>query len=897
MGLIKLRGGLSNLLCFGLLWGCGCEDQTNGNLYSVGGTLFGLASGASLVLQNNGDDDLTLDKNADFVFLTKLSDGEAYTVTVHIQPVEQTCLVSQSAGVIRGENVTNIEVRCTSSLTGGDSSIDESDSSLVEADSSVTNPQEDNTDAATVNDASVSDASRAEPDGSDSGEGDGSTMPLVGETDTDWAQVSAEWSHTCAVKTDGRLFCWGSNDQGLLGREGILISLTPIQEATAANDWAQVSTGFNHTCAVKTDGRLFCWGDNRDGRLANRDVMSGVFIPTQELTMADDWAQVSNGAKHTCAVKSDGRLFCWGVNDYGQLGNGDTENSAEPVQEQTAATDWCKVSTGSVYTCALKNDGRIFCWGANVAETLGDKYTDFSSTPVQEQSAADDWKDIDVGDSHICALKDDGRIFCWGYNSSGELGVDPPSNSSVPLQELTGANDWAGVWAGTYSTCAVKNDGRLFCWGDNQYLQLGNSTIPDGETSSRNSRTPVQEYTDADDWVSASPGKDHTCAVKNDGRLFCWGSSRGGKLGNNNDGDNRTPVQEYTAAEDWTDLAAGGSRTCALKHDGRIFCWGSGSFGTLGIGSESNSWIAVQEVTTANDWAEVSVGGNQVCALKTDGRLFWWGWGEYRDFGSSSSQANVAPLQEDTAADDWAQISADSQYSCAVKKDGRLFCWGYGTEGQLGTTRDIAKIPTQEVTAADDWEQVSTNAMHACAVKTDGTLFCWGNGEFGQLGNSSNADSQVPIQEYTAAGDWAFVATGYRYTCALKTDGRVFCWGWGEAGRLGNDSNSDSLTPVQEATLADDWVEISVDNAVCALKQDGRIFCWGRNCHGDLGDDTSSDSPIPVQEATLADDWVRVSKANCHTCALKRDGRIFCWGYNEFGQLGWPNFGPVWSTE
>jgi len=161
-------------------------------------------------------------------------------------------------------------------------------------------------------------------------------------------------------------------------------------------------------------------------------------VPVQEYTAATDWAQVSAGNLHTCAMKKDGRLFCWGYNSIGQLGNNDYLSSLIPVQEYTAATDWAQVSAGNLHTCAVKKDGRLFCWGWNLYGS--------GSVPAQV-TAATDWAHVSAGNSHTCAVKQDGRLFCWGNGDTGQLGNNSTSNSLMPMQEFTAATDWAQVEA------------------------------------------------------------------------------------------------------------------------------------------------------------------------------------------------------------------------------------------------------------------------------------------------------------------------------------------------------------------------------------------------------------------------------------------------------------------
>jgi alpha-tubulin suppressor-like RCC1 family protein len=915
MPLAKFRLWLTGIIIINLVSGCakisGCGSNGDQNVetFSVGGTLSGLADGTSVVLQNNGGDNLTLTANGPFAFATKLDNGAAYVVTVLTQPTNtnKICTVTNASGVLAGADITDVMVSCgvPVSITWFLAS-----SQVVSAGDTVTLSwvtQE--ASSCEINPGSI----QATPTGSAkvhvavsatttfilSCQGwDGpvnSTPVTVSVTDSNWSQVSAGMRHTCAMKNDGRIFCWGDGEYGQLGDNSTSGSTVPVQENTLATDWAQLSTGSYHNCALKNDGRIFCWGGNGNGELGNNSA-SGSLVPVQENTAATDWAQVSAGSYHTCAVKKAGRIFCWGRGTEGQLGNNSTSGSLVPVQEYTAANDWAQVSAGTYQTCAMKNDGRLFCWGYGEWANLGDGSIGGSLVPVQISTAANDWAQVSDGTYHTCAVKKDGRLFCWGFVQYGELGNNSAGGSLVPVQEYTAANDWAQVSAGNYNTCAVKQDGRLFCWGRGMEGQLNdNLTLA--------SPVPVQENTTAADWAQVSVGGYHTCAVKQDGRIFCWGDDRYGQLGNNSTSRSLVPVQEYAAANDWAQVTTGWGHTCAVKNDGRIFCWGYNGgytyFGGPNINLILGSLVPVEENTLATDWTQVSAGGSQTCAVKQDGRLFCWGDNSYGQGGYTSTYKSYVPVQENTLAIDWAQVSAGWVHTCAMKSDGRIFCFGDGEYGQLGNnSTSQSMVPVQENTLATDWAQVSAGGYHTCAVKQDGRIFCFGDGEYGQLGNNSTLKSYVPVQESTLATDWAQVSAGGSQTCAVKQDGRIFCWGWGIYGQLGNNSTSQSLVPVQENTLATDWAKISVGwGHTCAVKKDGRIFCFGDGEYGQLGNNSTSGSLVPVQESMSATDWAQISAGGLHTCAVKKDGWLFCWGDGAYGQLGSPNLGPVWPVD
>jgi alpha-tubulin suppressor-like RCC1 family protein len=452
--------------------------------------------GTGLVLQNNGGNDLPISTDGSFTFHEAFADGSSYAVTVKTQPSGTNRICTVKNGAGK--------------LAGAD-----------------------------VTDVEVS---------------------CVEPADTDWAKVSAGFDYSCAIKTNGSLFCWGDNSYGQLGDNSTTESQAPVQESSASTDWTRVSAGKDYACGVKTNGKLFCWGYNHYGQLGN-DSTEESYVLVQENTAATDWASVSAGRDHTCAVKTNGTLFCWGNNYYGQLGNDSTEESRVPVQESAAATDWVNVSVGGGHTCAVKTNGTLFCWGENFYGILGNNSTDHSPVPVQESTATTDWANVSASDSYTCAIKTNGKIYCWGRNYFGGLGNNPTADSPVPVQESTAATDWANVSAGGGHTCAVKTNGTLSCWGNNESGQLGNNSFHSrGE--------PVQESTAVKDWANVSAGYYHTCAVKTNGTLFCWGGGHT-EVGMTGTSGHYTsvsysstlnyglvPVQVSTAATDWASLSA-----------------------------------------------------------------------------------------------------------------------------------------------------------------------------------------------------------------------------------------------------------------------------------------------------------------------------------------------------
>ncbi len=337
-----------------------------------------------------------------------------------------------------------------------------------------------------------------------------STPEHIG-TDTDWAQVSAEFEHTAAIKTNGTLWAWGDNSTYELGDGTTNNESTPEQIGTDTN-WAQVSAGAYYTVAIKTDGTLWAWGDNGDGQLGDGTTISE--SSPEQIGTDTDWKQVSAGYNNfsTVAVKTNGTLWAWGDNSIGELGDGTDVGpdtcptndpcSTVPIQIGTD-TDWAQVSAGTSHTVAVKTDGTLWAWGENNVGQLGDGTTTQQDSP--EQIGTDtDWAQVSAGAYYTMAIKTDGTLWAWGYNAFGQLGDGTTNNASRPEQIGTDTN-WAQASAGQYQTVALKSDHTLWAWGDNSDGQLGDGTLI-SESS------PEQIGTDTD-WAQVSAGYDFTMAI------------------------------------------------------------------------------------------------------------------------------------------------------------------------------------------------------------------------------------------------------------------------------------------------------------------------------------------------------------------------------------------------
>ena len=382
-------------------------------------------------------------------------------------------------------------------------------------------------------------------------------------------QSSASFYHSCAIALNGRAYCWGSGNSGKLGNGSTASSRVPVAVNTsgvlAGKTIKQISAGENHTCAIASDNRAYCWGSNKNGQLGNGSTADSnvpVAVNMSGALAGKTIKQMSVEFSTSCVVASDNRAYCWGSNKNGQLGNGSTADSRVPVAVNTSGVLVGKtikeVTTGGFHTCALDTSSKMYCWGLNSSGRLGGGLTSIlSNVPVAVNMsgalAGKTIKQMSVEFSTSCVVASDNRAYCWGSNKNGQLGNGSTADSNVPVAvNMSGA--LAGktikqILAGGDHGCVVASDDKMYCWGLNNNGELGNN-------SSVNSSVPVAVNTDG---VLAgktirqmSAGFSSTCAVDSEYNMYCWGYNDNGQLGNNSTNNSRVPARVYVPKENTT---------------------------------------------------------------------------------------------------------------------------------------------------------------------------------------------------------------------------------------------------------------------------------------------------------------------------------------------------------
>jgi alpha-tubulin suppressor-like RCC1 family protein len=539
--------------------------------------------------------------------------------------------------------------------------------------------------------------------------------------------------HTCGIRQDGTVLCWGDNFYG---------EATPLP-----GTFMELSAGYGHTCGLRGDGSVACWG-------SGYTPLQGEPEPPMPLSPipAGRFTAISSAISTTCGLRArsvpweypEGNLVCWNASGW-QL----------PAPPQG---DFVAVSVGYDFSCALRANGKPACWG----------YLDPAQVPAEDTFIA-----VSTGAHHACGLHADGSVRCWGDNWSGQ---------ATPPAEL-----FTAISAGSYNTCGLRPDGTVLCWGDN-----GGG-----------------EFTPPPDRFSAlAAGENQACGLRPDGHVACWGKVNWNFQPEPPSPYTMPPLMPQDTVFGMGQLAAGDWHHCQINAQGELACWGG----------------FPQEPEPLARFTALSSGWDATCARDEQGVLRCYGLNEM--------------VRIDLPFEPLRQFDLGYEHGCGVAAlDGSPKCWGRETNDK---TLPPAEPPGQL------FRNTSAGLMHSCGVTADGQGQCWGYG----------GDGQTYIPPLPHDSGFLHVDAGERHSCGLDGTLNIQCWG---------------TSPQPESVYNPSGPEFPAFRALsvggyhsCAIRTDGRLLCWGENWSGQL----------QVPEGT----FVAVSAGRSHTCAIRTDGTRVCWG-------------------
>ena len=882
-----------------------------------------------------------------------------------------------------------------------------------------------------------------------------------------FTQTSGGLGLSLALGSDGNIYSWGYNSEGQLGRDTSSKDSTPADRpglvaSPAGVRFTQVSAGFTHSFAFGSDGNLYSWGDNSDGQLG-RDTGSAKYDTTPGKVPLPagvaSFTQVSGGTFYSLAMGSDGNLYSWGTNTFGELGRdtGSARSDSTPrkVSIRTGVAKFTAISAKGWCSLAMDSDGNLYSWGYNLYGELGRKTDNptINVVPVKVTMPAGITRFIwfAEGTEHTLAMGSDGNLYSWGWDYYGQLGRENNNTSdSTPRKVMMPAGvSYIQASAGEAFSVAMGSDGNLYSWGDNESGQLGRDTgdstqntssakvtfpenprpvsvsfggIPgtnltdnkDGTWSvstpphaggktdvtinwNMNGQQPdahldytyISSYTVAFDSAGGKPAPGQqritggqqatrpTTDPAKDGFLFDgwflkdtkgksdvaydfsqpvtaditlvahWSPADTGGWSINPDKGNAMGGQQATITPPklsrgirFSQISAGGFQagdfqgfSVGVASDGNAYAWGSNQYGQLGQGTAGSTpqktpvRVPLPAGVDSNfTYTQAVAGGYHVLAVGSDGIVYAWGANQHGQLGNGSvdtqNHSKPQPVKDTDGQPFKAiQVSAGAYDSAAISPDGRVYTWGsennnFTAYSTSKPTPTLAKDPngsSQGLHAA----QVSLGWSFIMAMDTDGNVYTWGYNYYGQFGNGTATGGSSTTRATYAADparvpdpkdtSKAFKATqvsaGANHALAIGQDGALWAWGYNDHGQLGDGSTTSRPTPEQIQDPANPgqafqaaWVSAGVHHSL-AVDRNGAAWAWGWNSDGQLGDNTTSDRPAPIRVSPPAGQGsagtglaaARISAGRNHSTAVGQDGNTYSWGDNQYGQLGTGN--------
>ena len=757
--------------------------------------------------------------------------------------------------------------------------------------------------------------------------------------------IAAGANHVLLLTKDGKVYTFGQNSYSQLGRSG---DTTKPEEVEGLENITKIAAGGYHSMALANDGSVYTWGYNGNGQLGNGTTTSS---STPIKIKARNIYQIDAGNQTSAAVDGNGNTYIWGYNGYGQLGNGTTTNLYAPRQV-TSLDDIVEVAVENNTVLVLNAAGNVFASGYNGYGNLGNNTTKNSNQFVQviekiETSTIDgddtqetvetpiylsNVKSIEAGGNYAIAVKEDGTAVSWGQNNSSQMATGDVANKLLPV-ELTYGKDLdkidkiLDVAAGEASTTIVREDGKVWTVGKNNYGQLGDTSATNktdfvciskptvmienvpirisGIGKTEQIKSNVSQgfnllYNTVDDTDISYEIKDENIATVD---------NQTGKITSVKKGKTQVTVKDDISGESTTadvyvldendltfpQIESSNYATLTLRANGEVWGYGYNGYGQLGTGDKTNK--TVPTYTGINNIVQIALGYYHAIAVDKDGYVWTWGTNNYGQLGigttggSSLEKVQVKSPDGEGVLENIIAVAAGNSYSVALDKDGNVYTWGYNGYGGLGLGDKTTRNLPVKVESLQGIKKIEAGANSTFAIDGNGKLHAAGYNNYGQLGDGTTS-TRTSFVEVKLLDNVADVSTSYTSsTIVLKQDGTV--WGFGN-------NKYNALTNVSGATPRQLQGPNGVLNNVTsinagyysgyAITSEEKILAWGLNNYYQLatGDKVNQSVPVYMKDKDGNDftDAMLVSGGISNTEVAKNDGTVWSIGYNGYGELG-----------
>ena len=770
-----------------------------------------------------------------------------------------------------------------------------------------------------------------------------------------WSYVATGVQNGAAIEAStGNAYMWGSSAVGVLGNNQTSVNTSSPISVFGGRSYSQITvsgiatSGSTAAALEVSTGNIYCWGLGTTGQIGN-SLTASVSTPTQ-VSGGRSFNQVSAGGNGSsnCIVAIEAgtnNAYCWGFNSFGQLGNNGVTSQSSPTSV-VGGRSYSKISTGSgVNVAAIEfSTGNAYCWGIGTSGQLGNNSATTLGSPVSVAGGRS-YSQISAGFSgQVAAIEGStGNAYCWGVGTTGQLGNGIAANTSSPVSVL-GGRSYVQISCSesTATTYAIDGNGIIWSWGNG-----GNGSLGNGTNGTTNNLSPVSIGT-----VTASRQIGQIATSQNNGAIlqgstgnaYCWGSNANGQIGNNSilgvssptsvvggfsfsqiaSGGNvsgnsffagiqgstgnlytwgyngsgqlgintTSPASSPTSVfggRSFVQVACGSSNIAAIEGStGNLYTWGSSSNGQLGINQISVNMSTPVSVFGGRSFTSISVGADYMIAQ--DGAGVLWSW------GSNAAGALANTLY--TAGGQSNPVSVGSSYTkiggaaAILGSTGNAYCWGLGTQGQIGNNlANSVSTPTQ-VTGSQSFSQISSSGDNSATSlvaleASTGHAYCWGRGTSGTIGNNLANNASTPT---SVAGGRIFtqVAAGDAFNIAIDNIGTIYAWGLGSSGALGQGINTANTSSPVSVVGGRTYSQISASLSFSATIEQttGNAYCWGLGGNGQLGNNGLSSTSSPVSVAG-GRSFVQIAAGTTTVAAIEGStGNMYTWGQNNVGALG-----------
>lgn len=588
--------------------------------------------------------------------------------------------------------------------------------------------------------------------------------------------------------------------------------------------------------------------------------------------------EVSSQQRFALVRKTDGTSFSWGRNLYGELGNNTLNEYCSPVAV-CGSRNFCDIGVGDTHSIGVDNNGQVWAWGEGTYGQIGNGSTASRRTPVSITGSKKTFCSVSGGVYHSAGLDQYGKLWTWGRNLWGELGDKTMIGRCTPVS-VSGPFTFCKISAGNSATAAIDKNGKPWGWGYTANGQLGV-----GSLAGLCRCTPVAMAGVNKTFCFIFQSLNYGMGIDFRGRAWGWGQNSLGRLGDNSSTNRLTPVSVAGAVKTFCKIALSNNTSLSIDKNGQIWGWGQSQVGQLGRGDLVAYSTPVAVCGSTKTFCDVGLGQYTSYAVDNHGTVWSWGYQFDGELGANIP-LKYSPLSV-TTTKTFCKISIGTYGAVSIDKNGLAFGWGYNGYGSIGDNTAISKnSPVSVLGNLKTFCDISTN-YQTLAIDKNGRAWGWGLNIYGQIGDNTTASKRTPVSVGGAIKTFCRITAGGLHSSGITNLGRVWSWGYNLYGALGDNSVTQRNTPVSVAGSVKTFCQITAGEwHTNSIDKNGMVWGWGYNVFGQLGNNTVTSVRTPVSILGTTKTFCKISASQYHVLAIDKNGRAWGWGFNGGGRLG-----------